>query len=275
MRRSLLLFLGLFLAETCSSRDSNGIKKHGKHDGKRDEPVRFPSTPRSHARFRHDENDNNNCLSRGADSHSPLRPTTAGFALCLRGGREFLAKPSPPAVQHLASSPPTPTPTSTTSTTDSVSPKSDADRRGIVDTARVLGYFLLWYALNVWYNIVNKRVLNALDLPVSIAVLQLGIGSLWVSTQWGLGVRTRPGELTSSGLSRLTPVAFFHGGGQLATVLSLGAGAVSFTHVVKAIEPFFSALVAAVWFGQVFRWQVYASLLPVVAGVALACAKGA
>lgn len=60
----------------------------------------------------------------------------------------------------------------------------------------------------------------------------------------------------------------------MATVLSLGAGSVSFTHVVKAMEPFFSAVVAGVWFRQVFRWQVYAALLPVVAGVSLACAKG-
>lgn len=138
----------------------------------------------------------------------------------------------------------------------------------------MLGYFGLWYALNVWYNIVNKKVLNALPLPSSIAVLQLGIGSLWVGTQWIVGMRAPPGQLTSAGVGRLTPVAFFHGGGQLATVLSLGAGAVSFTHVVKAMEPFFSALVAAVWFRQVFRWQVYASLIPVVAGVSIACAKG-
>lgn len=143
-----------------------------------------------------------------------------------------------------------------------------------MDTARVLGYFGLWYALNVWYNIINKKVLNALDLPIPIAVLQLGIGSLWVTALWTVGIRKRPGKLTSSGVNRLSPVAFFHGGGQLATVLSLGAGAVSFTHVVKAMEPFFSALVAAVCFRQVFRWQVYASLVPVVAGVALACAKG-
>ncbi|CAM9958945.1 unnamed protein product [Ectocarpus sp. 12 AP-2014] len=141
------------------------------------------------------------------------------------------------------------------------------------DRARVLGYFGLWYALNVWYNIVNKKVLNALPLPSSVAVLQLGIGSLWVGTQWLVRARTPPGKLAATGAARLTPVAFFHGGGQLATVLSLGAGAVSFTHVVKAMEPFFSALVAAVWFRQIFRWQVYASLLPVVAGVSLACAK--
>ena len=106
-------------------------------------------------------------------------------------------------------------------------------------------------------------------------------------------------------------------------MLSLGAAAVSFTHIVKAMEPFFSALVAAVAFRQVFKpqvregplkssggesdrlhigvssifpsswparplkkgiptathrpdpplpFQVYASLIPVVLGVSVACA---
>lgn len=141
-------------------------------------------------------------------------------------------------------------------------------------TVRVLGCFGLWYILNVWYNIVNKRALIALPLPMSVAILQLGIGSLWVCCQWALGIRPWPEMPSSEGMRRLTPVAFFHGGGQLATVISLGAGMVSFTHVVKAMEPFFSALVAAVCFQQVFRLQVYAALLPVVAGVSLACYTG-
>lgn len=144
----------------------------------------------------------------------------------------------------------------------------------IAHTAQVLSYFALWYILNIWYNIVNKKVLNAVGMPVSVAVAQLGIGSLWVGLQWAVGLRRRPGSLAGTGLARVAPVALFHGGGQLATVLSLGAGAVSFTHVVKAMEPFFSALVAAVCFGQVFRPQVYASLMPVVSGVSLACLKG-
>ncbi|CAN0030531.1 unnamed protein product, partial [Discosporangium mesarthrocarpum] len=138
-------------------------------------------------------------------------------------------------------------------------------------TARVVACFGLWYVLNVWYNVVNKRVLNAVPLPMSVAVAQLGIGSLWVGILWAFKVREGPGKLTAEGARRIAPVALFHGGGQLATVLSLGAGAVSFTHVVKAMEPFFSALVAAVWFRQIFRWQVYAALVPVVAGVSLAC----
>jgi len=35
-----------------------------------------------------------------------------------------------------------------------------------------------------------------------------------------------------------------------------GAAAVSFTHIVKALEPFFSAIVAAIAFKQIFKPQV-------------------
>jgi len=54
------------------------------------------------------------------------------------------------------------------------------------------------------------------------------------------------------------------------TVASLGACAVSFTHVVKALEPAVNAIASALLLGQVFHPMVYASLLPVFAGVALA-----
>jgi len=73
-------------------------------------------------------------------------------------------------------------------------------------------------------------------------------------------------------LQPLVTVGFWHGIGQVATVLSLGAGAVSFTHIVKALEPFFSAMVSAVVSHEVLKPQVYATLLPVVGGVALAVA---
>ncbi|CAM9126947.1 unnamed protein product, partial [Phaeothamnion confervicola] len=137
-------------------------------------------------------------------------------------------------------------------------------------TVKVLSYFALWFTLGTWYNIVNKRVLNRLPLPWTVASAQLGIGGVWVAVQWLLRLRAAP-SLGPYDLASVLPVAVFHGGGQLATVLSLGAGAVSFTHIVKAMEPFFSAVVSAVCFRQVFRPQVYAALIPVVAGVSVAC----
>eukprot|EP00903_Cladosiphon_okamuranus_P019421 g17856.t1 len=245
-----------------------------------------PGTARSHApSTRPTGNHRRSSVGRigriGRIGRGRIANTAAG---ALRGGETAEATSAAAAATAVAAapaaaaeSPATMTPFSTAApTTTGQSPTSTTTSNtssGLKQRARVLGYFGLWYALNVWYNIVNKKVLNALPLPAFIAVLQLGIGSLWVGTQWLVGIRAPPGKLTSTGVTRLTPVAFFHGGGQLATVLSLGAGAVSFTHVVKAMEPFFSALVAAVWFRQVFRWQVYASLVPVVAGVSIACAK--
>jgi Triose-phosphate Transporter family len=39
-------------------------------------------------------------------------------------------------------------------------------------------------------------------------------------------------------------------------VISLGAGAVSFTHIVKAAEPLFSTLMSALILKSTFPWQV-------------------
>jgi solute carrier family 35 protein E1 len=61
--------------------------------------------------------------------------------------------------------------------------------------------------------------------------------------------------------------------GQELSMMSLGAGPVSFTHIVKALEPFFSAVVSAVVFGKWMHPMVYATLIPVVGGVAYACLK--
>lgn len=56
-------------------------------------------------------------------------------------------------------------------------------------------------------------------------------------------------------------------------VLSLGAGAVSFTHIIKAAEPVFTAGFSAALLGQTFALPVYLSLLPIIGGVALASLK--
>lgn len=59
----------------------------------------------------------------------------------------------------------------------------------------------------------------------------------------------------------------------MTAVLSLGAGAVSFTHIVKAAEPVFTAGFSAALLGQTFAAPVYLSLAPIIAGVSLASLK--
>jgi len=136
----------------------------------------------------------------------------------------------------------------------------------------VVFYFAAWYALNVFYNIINKKVLNVLPAPLTVGTIQFGIGALYCAAVWLLGLRPYP-TLTPSGKSAVASVGLYHSLGQLASMLSLGAGPVSFTHIVKAMEPFFSALVSGLYFKKWMKPQVYATLIPVVGGVGYACLK--
>lgn len=151
--------------------------------------------------------------------------------------------------------------------------KSDSGD-GLMHRLKVAFYFGLWYALNILYNISNKKVLNVLPLPLTVASVQLGIGAIYVGAIWFLQIRPMP-RLTPGGKDIVKRVGVCHMSGQILTVTALGAGTVSFAHIIKASEPFFSAAVSAIVFQRWMKPQVYATLLPVVGGVAYACLNDA
>lgn len=142
----------------------------------------------------------------------------------------------------------------------------------LMQTLKVGSYFATWYALNIIYNIINKKILNVLPAPLMVGTVQFGIGALYCALVWILRLRPYP-KLSSSGKSAVANVGIYHCLGQLASMLSLSAGPVSFTHIVKAMEPFFSAVVSGVYFNKWMKPQVYATLIPVVGGVGYACLK--
>merc|ERR1719230_769227 len=69
------------------------------------------------------------------------------------------------------------------------------------------------------------------------------------------------------------PIGSAHALGHAGAVIALGAGAVSFAQTVKAAEPVFTCVLSYLVLGTVFKWPVYASLVPIVAGVSLASLK--
>lgn len=71
-------------------------------------------------------------------------------------------------------------------------------------------------------------------------------------------------------LAKIAPLAAGHMLGTVFTNMSLGMVAVSFTHTVKASEPFFTVLLSAFFLGEVPSPLVLGSLVPIVGGVALA-----
>jgi len=149
---------------------------------------------------------------------------------------------------------------------------SSDNSNGLLVRLKVGFYFAAWYFLNVVYNILNKKVLNILPTPITIGTIQLGIGALYSILLWILRLRPTP-KLNKAGRSMTSRVGIYHSSGQLLSMISLSSGPVSFTHIVKALEPFFSACVSALVFGKWMKWQVYVTLLPVVGGVSYACFK--
>lgn len=137
----------------------------------------------------------------------------------------------------------------------------------------------LWYFINVVFNIKNKALYNYFPCPAFVSALHLAVGSLWGIVGWlafpkGNAVfpqrQIMPRKLLLGRNFQLQ--AMFHGLGHTAVNFSFGAVAVSFTHTVKAMEPFVAAAISQLVFRKKVALPVWLSLVPVVAGVALASA---
>ncbi|ACI64283.1 predicted protein [Thalassiosira pseudonana CCMP1335] len=142
----------------------------------------------------------------------------------------------------------------------------------LADTLKTASYFALWYLFNIGYNIYNKQALNALAFPWTIATIQMATGILYFAPLWALGLRKAP-KLSMDDLKTLFPIALCHTGVHVGAVVALGAGAVSFAHIVKASEPVVTCAANALLLGETLPLKVYATLLPIIGGVGIASMK--
>ncbi|KAK9080505.1 hypothetical protein SSX86_000263 [Deinandra increscens subsp. villosa] len=134
----------------------------------------------------------------------------------------------------------------------------------------VLGsLFGLWYLFNIYFNIYNKQVLKVFPNPITVTTVQFAVGSVIVFLMWTLNLHKRP-KISGGQLLAILPLAMVHTLGNLFTNMSLGKVAVSFTHTIKAMEPFFSVVLSAMFLGEMPTPWVVASLMPIAGGVALA-----
>merc|ERR1711966_251332 len=113
---------------------------------------------------------------------------------------------------------------------------------------------------------------NAVAFPWTIATIQMATGILYFVPLWLTGLRKAP-KLSLADLKTLLPIALCHTGVHIWAVIALGAGAVSFAHIVKASEPVVTCAANALLLGEVLPAKAYAPLLPIIGGVAIASAK--
>ena len=154
-------------------------------------------------------------------------------------------------------------------------PADDADaaagreRGALAETAQLGAMIVAWYLLNIYFNIYNKQVLKVFPYPINITNVQFAVGTVIALFMWITGILKRP-KISGAQLAAILPLAMVHTMGNLFTNMSLGKVAVSFTHTIKAMEPFFSVLLSALFLGEMPTPFVVLSLVPIVGGVALA-----
>ncbi|KAG8388572.1 hypothetical protein BUALT_Bualt02G0139300 [Buddleja alternifolia] len=179
-----------------------------------------------------------------------------------------------------------PNPATTVPESDGFVVRATTEGDGAAETAKskftntlVLGtLFGLWYLFNIYFNIYNKQanmyfnenlVLKAFHYPMTVTLVQFAVGTVLVTLMWTLNLYKRP-KISGAQLALILPLAVVHTLGNLFTNMSLGKVAVSFTHTIKAMEPFFSVVLSAMFLGEFPTLWVVSSLLPIVGGVALA-----
>lgn len=142
----------------------------------------------------------------------------------------------------------------------------------LVKTLKLGLCMFAWFFLNVMYNITNKKCQNAFPMPWTMTVVSLAVGVPYILLLWASGLRKAP-KLNPGWWKTLVPIGAAHALGHAGAVIALGAGAVSFAQTVKAAEPVFTCVLSYFVLGTVFKWPVYASLIPIVGGVSLASLK--
>lgn len=132
-------------------------------------------------------------------------------------------------------------------------------------------YFGLWYILNVNFNIINKQIYNYFPYPWFVSCIHLAAGLVIAGVFWA--TKLVPFEKPSKKfMDGVLIVALCHAVGHSLTNVSFANVAVSFTHTIKTLEPVFSSIGSYLVNGTVYSPVIYASLLPIMGGVALCSA---
>ena len=149
-----------------------------------------------------------------------------------------------------------------------------------ISHARLALYLVVWWSLNVIFNICNKQCLNSWPHPWALACLHLSIGSSCMlplycplprgrtpGKRW-VAARTVP-PLNTAALRCILPATLLLSVGHVCATLAPAYGTVAFSNIIKTCEPIFTATFSYFLYRRLFPPQAYVSLIMVVAGVAL------
>eukprot|EP00775_Hariotina_reticulata_P002946 gene2946-3231_t len=137
-----------------------------------------------------------------------------------------------------------------------------------------LGFITLWYALNVYFNLLNKSIFKYFPFPYTVSTVHVIVGTVYCVAVYILGLRSWSfGRLvTKDEFGKIFGPAFMHAIGHIAANISFAAVAISLTHTVKTLEPAFNVILSRLILGEATPVPVMLTLIPIMFGVGLASA---
>lgn len=137
-----------------------------------------------------------------------------------------------------------------------------------------LGFITLWYALNVYFNLLNKSIFKYFPFPYTVSTVHVIVGTAYCALMYVLGFKKasfgRP--ISKQEFGKIFGPAFMHAIGHIAANISFAAVAISLTHTVKTLEPAFNVILSRLILGEATPMPVMLTLIPIMAGVGLASA---
>jgi len=149
-----------------------------------------------------------------------------------------------------------------------------ADSGGVKETIITLGFIVVWYAFNIGFNLTNKTIFNYFPFPWTVSTVHVVVGAAYCAVSYALGFKKASFDrmITKDEAKAIAGPASMHAIGHIAANLSFAAVAISLTHTVKTLEPVFNVILSKLILGTATPLPVMASLLPIMAGVAMASA---
>lgn len=137
-----------------------------------------------------------------------------------------------------------------------------------------VGFILVWYALNVAFNLLNKSIFKYFPFPWTVSTVHVIVGLVYCVGMYAIGLKEASfGRIiTKKEFGSIFGPASMHAIGHIAANLSFAAVAISLTHTVKTLEPAFNVVLSSLILGQNTPLPAILSLIPIMVGVGLASA---
>ncbi|KAF9181024.1 suppressor of loss of ypt1 [Haplosporangium sp. Z 11] len=130
---------------------------------------------------------------------------------------------------------------------------------------------LCWYMSSAVTNNIGKQIMNQFRYPVTLTFVQFWFVSVFCFLASTVFKMTRIRSPTMAIIKMTAPLVGFQVVGHVFSSVAISRVPLSVVHTVKALTPLFTVLFYRVVLGTTYSRPVYLSLVPLTAGVMLAC----